>query len=199
MKLCSVPSCSHRHAARGVCHTHYYHLRKTLTDVQARLQDLHPDPVDRFWAQVGEHGEGCWEFTGCRVSDGYGMITWEGRQQPASRVSWLIHHGPIPADQVVRHRCDNPPCIRPDHLLLGTVADNNHDMWERGNPQIPQLKGQEANGAKLSNDEALLVHRRRASGESVQSLADEFNVSTSTIYKIGQGRRWQHLTMAMDA
>lgn len=195
-RTCTVAGCTHQHAARGFCQTHYYHWRKTATDVKPQLHKLYPDPVDRFWAQVDAAGDGCWEFTGTRFEDGYGMITWDGRQQGAHRISWIIANGPIPTGLVVRHRCDNPPCVRPDHLELGTVRDNCRDMWERGNPQIPHLRGSKQNGAKLTEAQIPAIRAARTAGMSVRVLAEQYGVSMSTIYKIGQGKRWQHLDEA---
>jgi hypothetical protein len=89
--------------------------------------------ADRFWAKV-QKSDSCWVFTGTLVK-GYGII---GRCDHtrnyayAHRLSWELHHGPIPKNLCVLHHCDNPPCVRPDHLWLGTIADNNRDMSQKG-------------------------------------------------------------------
>ena len=157
------------------------------------MQDLYPNPVDRFWAQVDKSGE-CWTWTGYLTKKGYGSITWGKRQRPAHRVSWMIHFGEIPEGLVVRHRCDNPPCVRPDHLELGTVGDNVGDMWERGNPVIPALRGGQHPRAKLTDEQVAEIKRLRASGVTAPAIAEQFGVSKWTVYKIGEGTRWKHVT-----
>ena len=86
---------------------------------------------DRFWSKVDTSGD-CWEWTGrMTAADGYGGIKVLG-EQAAHRVSWVIHHGPVPDGLWVLHHCDNRKCVRPDHLYLGTVQDNNRDAVTRG-------------------------------------------------------------------
>lgn len=89
-------------------------------------------PRAEFESKVA-FGDGCWEWQGTRSSTGYGVMHWDGRLTGAHRIAWtLIHEEPIPDGLVVRHTCDNRPCVRPDHLLIGTRADNSRDMVERG-------------------------------------------------------------------
>ena len=86
---------------------------------------------ERFWQKVRK-GPGCWEWTSARLPSGYGLISWRGTEHYAHRVSWMIHHGEVPAGMYVLHRCDNPPCVNPDHLYPGDAADNMRDCISRG-------------------------------------------------------------------
>ena len=87
---------------------------------------------ERFWAKV-QKGAGCWLWTGCKGYDGYGHFRLGTRSATrAHRVSWELHYGPIPEGLLVCHRCDNPTCVRPDHLVLGTSADNERDKARKG-------------------------------------------------------------------
>lgn len=74
----------------------------------------------------------CVEWTGARGRGGYGVRSFEGKFWRVHRLAWTQAHGPIPKGLVIRHKCDNPPCYNPDHLILGTHADNVRDKIERG-------------------------------------------------------------------
>jgi hypothetical protein len=104
--------------------------------------------VDRFWARV-QKSDGCWEWTGAVNSrnGGYGVIGISGSRKltVTHRLSWEIHHGPIPDGLWVLHRCDNRKCCNPEHLFLGTHADNMRDMTAKGrqanqNTEKPECK-----------------------------------------------------------
>ena len=83
----------------------------------------------RFWAQV-QKGAECWEWVGCRLWNGYGQIKVGGKKTKAHRYSWQLHYGDISG--LVLHKCDNPACVRPDHLYLGDQKDNARDRDTRG-------------------------------------------------------------------
>lgn len=93
--------------------------------------------ADRFWHYV-EQGDGCWEWQG-HLASGYGALRGQypdQRMVKAHRVSWEIHFGPIPTGMFVCHHCDNPPCVRPDHLFLGTNTSNMRDRERKGRQGI---------------------------------------------------------------
>lgn len=86
---------------------------------------------DRFWNKVDRSGD-CWTWQGSRDRKGYGRVSVNQRPVLAHRFSWTLSHGPIPDGLCVLHKCDNPPCVNPEHLFLGTIADNNRDMVAKG-------------------------------------------------------------------
>lgn len=90
----------------------------------------------RFWSHVERTSE-CWEWVGASANRGtkgrnYGVFWLGGKLEVSHRVSWVMERGPIPPGMLVCHRCDNPPCVRPDHLFLGTPTDNMQDMIAKG-------------------------------------------------------------------
>jgi hypothetical protein len=85
----------------------------------------------KFWAKVRK-AAGCWEWIADRTAKGYGRKRWGSRVVLAHRLSWELANGPIPAGLSVCHHCDNPPCVRPSHLFLGTARENVRDMVQKG-------------------------------------------------------------------
>lgn len=90
----------------------------------------------RFWAKVIKSDSGCWEWTGTRNENGYGLggmkFSGGGREALAHRTAWTLVHGPIPENSCVLHACDNPLCVNPSHLSLGSQRDNMLDMRAKG-------------------------------------------------------------------
>lgn len=145
-----------------------------------------------FWAKVSMSAESsCWEWTGARNRWGYGATSFEGKQSNASRVAWLIAKGPIPAGQVVCHRCDNPACCNPGHLFLGTQAENLDDCRQKGRSRgCPNGRYHPRSMAKL--DEAKVIEARRmyAQGLPQTQIAARMGVHSSTISRAVRGERW---------
>jgi len=90
---------------------------------------------ERFWSRV-KKTDRCWLWTGNKNPDGYGMFWLDGKAHGAHRVSWLFHYGEIPKHLFVLHHCDNPACVRPCHLFLGTAGDNSRDSWAKGRGSV---------------------------------------------------------------
>jgi hypothetical protein len=97
-----------------------------------RSAPVNPD-FGRFFAGFDATGDGCWEWKGRRYASGYGVVAIApGYREATHRVSWRAHFGLIPEGMSVCHHCDNPPCVRPDHLFLGTALDNMRDAQRKG-------------------------------------------------------------------
>jgi hypothetical protein len=137
-------------------------------------------PAALFWAKV-QRGDGCWPWTGNRLPTGYGRVTRRNRSIYAHRVSWVLHHGPIPAGLWVLHRCDNPPCVRPDHLFLGTNDDNVADR---------DAKGRGLGHARLTPEDVLEIRRAVTQGLTRTELARKYGVARTTVSDAAAGTTW---------
>lgn len=112
--------------------------------------------------------------------------------EKAHRVSWMLANGPIPAGMVVCHRCDNPPCVNPDHLFLGTQIDNMRDRSKKGRGN--HRKGSRHGRAKLTEQDVRVIRSRYATGDWKQSdLAAEYGVSQPLIGHIVRRVTWRHI------
>lgn len=141
---------------------------------------------ERFWEKV-EKGPACWEWRGGLSGKGYGAFLGANRKQGyAHRASWELAFGEIPAGLCVCHHCDNPKCVRPDHLFLGDSAANHADMVAKGRSTAGERHGK----AKLSAAEAQEVRNLRAAGESCLRIARRFRLCPQQVHRIGRGERW---------
>jgi hypothetical protein len=150
--------------------------------------------ADRFWEKVDKTSE-CWLWTGSRYrSGGYGQFAVEydeGRQRHgrAHRVAWILTHGAIPAGMEVLHSCDNPICVNPDHLFLGTQQDNMDDMIAKGrNYQDFVKRGPDNVNSKISTEEIETMKLLRNEGIPVKEIATRFGIHPQYLYQILEGK-----------
>jgi len=153
---------------------------------------MSPEDKARFWGLTRMSNGGCLVWTGKRRSFGYGILNANGRSLRAHRVSWELAHGAIPSGMVVCHRCDNPPCVNPDHLFLGTQADNMRDCFRKN--RIFRFAGFKASNhscTKLSLNETDELRRLYATGWFRQmDLAEIFHVDQSSVSRVVRGDHW---------
>lgn len=141
-----------------------------------------------FWNKVNKLGD-CWLWTGyCNVRSGYAVF----RGENASRVIWRLRHGEIPAGKQVCHKCDNPKCVNPDHLFLGTPKENTRDSINKG--RAYKAHGETHYNAKLTYKDVqeIRVALQNYHWGLVTELAHKYNVSESMVYKIRHDKSWQN-------
>lgn len=150
-----------------------------------------PIPAElRFWSKVDKRGpDECWGWLATKTN-GYAALKVNGTMGPASRVSWKIHRGAISDGLMVCHHCDNPSCVNPAHLFLGTHQDNMNDMAAKGRAVASGVRGETHGNAKLSQAQAIEI---RAMSGTNQAIARLFGVSREQVRDIKSGRRWKHL------
>lgn len=145
--------------------------------------------IEAFWQKV-KKSDGCWIWTGNKlVRGGYGGLNWRGKiSVKAHRVSYEIAHGvTLTPEQIVRHRCDNPLCVNPDHLVLGTHQDNVQDTWERG-------RAGKAPRQRMTQEIATEIRRLAATGMTQAAIAKKFGMSASNVSYILGGKTWSERT-----
>lgn len=148
---------------------------------------------ERFWERIIKT-ESCWLWTGHKVRKGYGGVSFRGKDMRAHRVSWIIHNGEIPDGLHVCHKCDNPACVNPDHLWLGTNHENRLDSMRKGRTHGGRFLGVLHPSHKLTEEDVLEIRFLYSSGSYQQQLLGlMFGVDFTTIGDIVRLKSWKHL------
>jgi hypothetical protein len=173
---------------RKFCSTACYHKPRPAE---------HKSNEERFWSKVNK-SDSCWLWTSGQNGSGYGQFNVKdaitGKRSPrlAHRFSYLLHHGSIPCGLCVLHNCpdgDNPRCVNPAHLYLGTRRDNNQDAVRKGQRAI----GNRFPQSKLTVRTVQEIRQRAATGESDKALAVAFGVNVAQINRVRHRKAWTHV------
>lgn len=170
---CKAPGCERPHCAKGFCRKHWERAHNGRDPYAPTRVEL--SPVQRFWTYV-DRGEGCWRWTGTGDRRGYGHFKVRGRMNGAHRFSYELHFGPIPRGLYVCHKCDNPACVNPAHLFLGTAADNARDRSRKG-------RSNHARRIAPATAERVVADYERGAG-SQEALAARYGLSQSRVSQL---------------
>lgn len=188
---CTIEGCGKPHAALGYCAMHYSRARRGQGLQEPSVYDLTAE--ERFWRSVNRRSaDECWHWRSSCTSEGYGNF-WTGeRVDRAHRFSYELANGPIPEGFIVCHSCDEPSCVNPNHLWLGTDADNAADKMLKGRDNPPH--GEANSHAKLTEREVLHIRQLYASGKHTQeALASQFGVTRVSISSLVRRLTWSHI------
>lgn len=192
MNLLEAQRANDPHAESTAMHEFYAPKRK------AHLNRRHPGNITAvFFERIAFGGSDCWYWVGNRNHDGYGYFCHADNygydENLAHRLSWVLLKGPIPAGVKVLHRCDVRACVNPEHLFLGSQADNVYDMVAKKRHLAFPRAGEANVKAKLTDAQVIEIRRAFAAGETTLSLAERFNIFRSSIYKIVRNKTWKHI------
>lgn len=152
----------------------------TETPIDARFHSLYDI----------EQNSGCWVWNYTRTSNNYGLLTINGEQVPAHRFAYQWFIGEISDGLFVCHSCDNPPCVNPSHLFLGTHSDNMRDASDKGRLKNGGREGAKNGRAKLTEDDVRAI---RAASGTLHEIAEQFGVKHAIIGKIRTQKAWRHI------
>ena len=145
---------------------------------------------DRVAAGTVAHPNGCWEWAGCKDGCGYGRINRDGKLVRLHRAAWEKENGDIPEGMCICHHCDNPSCINPSHLFIGTQKDNMRDRARKGRYNNA---GEDNNSAILKTSDVLVIRERIKKGDTCYSIGREYGVTGEAILAIKHHRTWKHV------
>lgn len=195
--MCAIDGCNRAVSSRGWCKRHYEIWRRHGNpERQVRTYNgrgRNGEPLaDRLNRKSRDTETGCREWTGWCDDGGYGRVAVDRRMRAAHIAAWEIANGrTVPNGMVVRHTCDNPPCINPEHLILGTQQQNVADMHDRGRCD---RSGERNNSAKLTAESVQAIRAKHAVGVRINDLSREYGISTSQVKNIINRKQWRKVS-----
>lgn len=154
----------------------------------------------RFWSRVEKQEDGCWYWTGYIMPNGYGQVGRNHKVYLTHRYAFLLTHGWLPADRDICHTCDCRRCVNPDHLWVGTRAENLADMRRKGRrpvafPVKADNRGERQGRATITDAQALQIRRDWAAGKypSMTQMARVLGIQRNTVNRVIRRETWKHL------
>ena len=191
MKECFVDGCRKKVVAKGFCDRHYRRSKEGL-EMTVPIIEFGLSLKDRVLKgmDIKDLKTGCVNWKMYRNPDGYGQFGFNGKKVFAHRSSYEVFIGEIPKGFIVRHICDNPSCVNPEHLEIGTKQDNSNDCISRGRFPL----GEKHWNTTLSNEQVVCIRDYYSTGNfTLLELGKRFGVSFQTISRIVRREVWIHL------
>lgn len=195
LSVCCIKGCDKPSVALGLCINHWRRNKKygsPVASVRHGGMFKGKSQAERFKMQYKESPSGCWEWVGSRDVDGYGLFKGDHLGQifkKAHRWSFAFHNDQtIPEGTSVCHSCDNPSCVNPAHLWLGSTKENQQDKWKKGRGGI--RKGEDSQHAKITNDQALAI---LSDPRPYARIAADYGLSAGTVGNIKNRDSWASL------
>ncbi len=198
-KPCSIDDCRFLQKAKGYCANHYVAFKKHgdplgrgISGQPSKFENLEQKFESKF--EKGNVSR-CWIWNGSLDKDGYGTLfqylrdSRKHKKYLAHRLSYKFNFNEIPPGMMVCHKCDNPACVNPYHLFLGTAQDNANDMIQKRRSMF----GSANNKAKLTESQVIEIRARLKSGERNVDLACEYNLDRTSIERIKNNKSWKHV------
>lgn len=194
LSVCCIKGCERESVALGLCSMHYRRNRLYGSPVATKWHSgthRHMSTEERLMQRVRKLESGCWVWIASKDQDGYPIFRASVAGQyfhRGHRASYAMFKGAIHEGMHVCHTCDNPSCVNPDHLFLGTIEDNMKDKVAKGRSRVP--KGEESVHAVLSEEQAQAI---LLDARPYTAIAADYGVSASTIGSIKNRESWRHL------
>lgn len=192
--VCSVDGCERPVLARSLCAKHYKIVWRRDGPNKPNVRGTPAEKLRAHTTQLGP--DECWPFAGYTDKDGYGRIPVSDHSRVhylrATHVAYELHTGaPVPDSMLIMHTCDNPPCVNPNHLRLGTVLENNRDRAEKDR----SCQGERHTQTQLTEELVREIRRMYATGAySQQKIANQFGISQATVGRIVRRIWWKHVS-----
>lgn len=186
MRTCSI--CEAKHWCRGYCRKHFARWKKSGDPLNSGRCPKGA-PIDEYmeYFKSVDPETGCWNWTGYITKWGYGHVRADGHAEQVHRLSYKLKHGDIDPHLAVCHKCDNRRCFNPDHLFVGTRAENQRDMAVKGRGPRGEINAR----ATLTTEKVLKI---LADPRVQWKIAADYNISQSHVSKLKRRGSWQHLS-----
>ena len=145
--------------------------------------------AERFLTKI-KYTDTCWLWTDGKNPQGYGNFSMKHKTIGAHRLIYLLYYGELPPGLCVLHKCDTPACVRPDHLFLGTHADNHNDMVNKGRAR--HIEGEKHYKSKLTNNDIVAIRKLKGKMR-IEEIGEIYGVCRATIGYIHKGDTWKHV------